>query len=132
MTPVSFVVVCCTVFALSSAISICPPRALFQTRPWPSKRPVRRFDNHESLRPEMLATGVRPKTSPLDTCSGPLSLANFLLLNFPQLWLPAVPDRSAAAFSTYRQHRSAPGLRSPLVRSAPAPPLCLFRLVDAS
>src|SRR6266850_1432279 len=93
---------------------------------------LRRLDNHESLRPEMLATGIRPTTSLLDTCSDPLSLANFLSMNFPQVWLPEVPDHSAGAFSTYRQHRSEPGLPSPLVRSSPARPLCLFRLVGAS
>src|SRR5882724_131448 len=80
----------------------------------------------------MLATGVHRTTSLLDICNDPLSLANFLSLNFPQLWLPEVPDHSAGAFSTYRQHRSAPGLLFPLVRSSPARPLCLFRLVGAS
>src|SRR5258705_735144 len=80
----------------------------------------------------MPATGVRPTTSLLDTCNDPLSHANFLSLNFPQLWLPEVPGHSAAAFSTYPQHRSAPGLLFLLGRSSLARLLYLFRQVDAS
>src|SRR6266404_255100 len=112
--------------------AICPLRAPSQTQPWPSRNSVRPADIDELLQPKMLATEVRQITVPLGTCSDLCLRANFLLLNTPPAWLRAVPDHSAAAFSTYRLRRSEPGPLSRLSCSLLPQSPCLFLRVDAS